>query len=426
MTQRVLWIKQFAVIKFLLEHRTHGGTRLRQLNSAPITKDLEIERKVETIKISTIMASGQEEQDEPTGSTIQPGEGPIADQQLSSHQHQEVSNISNNPASHQFLHQQHLGQPYGMRQQMGIASGQNQMGQMPFSWQPSLGYPSIAASSILGFPQTQQGFPPFPQHASSVPTPASFHQQMQIQQLQMHQQMQMQQLMQQQCQRKPDHQLGLLLQLQQLQQHQYPSNPAAGGAENRTAHNVSQQYPTSSILHQLPGQSMSNPQVALAPLQPPVRTAPGPPVQKPKRPLTAYNIFFRDERANLLQAKAAAYTSSDDEVDEEIYNHEKGTYRKKRKSTSKNKVGFEDMARHVSKMWQVVDAETKAKYLALAAEDKVRYTGEKVIYEQSLPRDEQLGSTVSENAGQKSLSSNKGTTKKGPKKPRKKARTTEE
>ena len=86
-----------------------------------------------------------------------------------------------------------------------------------------------------------------------------------------------------------------------------------------------------------------------------------PPVQsrsraeKPKRPLTAYNIFFQNQRQKIL-----------DEIPLPLNQPRR----------SHGKIGFTELARMVSKRWKVADENTVAKYTALAAEDKKRYLRE--------------------------------------------------
>lgn len=66
--------------------------------------------------------------------------------------------------------------------------------------------------------------------------------------------------------------------------------------------------------------------------------------RKPKRPLTAYNIFFKDKRQEILRRGSSG--------------------------------GFAALARNIAGMWKLVSPETKAQYLSRAAEDKQRYQRE--------------------------------------------------
>lgn len=65
------------------------------------------------------------------------------------------------------------------------------------------------------------------------------------------------------------------------------------------------------------------------------------PSGKPKRPLSAYNLFFKDERARLIDAK--------------------------------QKVGFSNMAKHISSLWNALDEEGRKSYVAAADIEQKKY-----------------------------------------------------
>jgi len=72
------------------------------------------------------------------------------------------------------------------------------------------------------------------------------------------------------------------------------------------------------------------------------------PKDKPKRPLSAYNLFFRDERAELL-------TSQDC------------------KDGKPKNIGFAALAKHIGGKWKNLDEEVKKKYTVPAEIEQVRY-----------------------------------------------------
>ena len=74
---------------------------------------------------------------------------------------------------------------------------------------------------------------------------------------------------------------------------------------------------------------------------------------KPKRALTAYNLFFREERQKMLENRAR---------------------------NNSPKIGFAAMARTVSTRWKAIDQSERELYLELAAQDKIRYTGEMKLW----------------------------------------------
>ena len=77
------------------------------------------------------------------------------------------------------------------------------------------------------------------------------------------------------------------------------------------------------------------------------------PMEKPKRPLSAYNLFFQDERKKLLDALPVRKTG------------------KPRKSHGK--LGFKEMATIVGTRWRNIDAQSKEYFERIAAEHKLRY-----------------------------------------------------
>lgn len=77
-------------------------------------------------------------------------------------------------------------------------------------------------------------------------------------------------------------------------------------------------------------------------------------LEKPKRPLNSYNIFFRSERQRLL-AKLPVRA--------------KGKPR-----NSHGKIGFEEMARAIGKAWKSLDKSERDHYNDLAAKEKEDYS----------------------------------------------------
>lgn len=77
--------------------------------------------------------------------------------------------------------------------------------------------------------------------------------------------------------------------------------------------------------------------------------------KKPKRPLSAYNLFFQDERIKLLESLP--------------------THQHPSKKTKKNhgKIGFTGLARTIADKWKVTCDSTKTVYDELAAKEKRRY-----------------------------------------------------
>lgn len=75
-------------------------------------------------------------------------------------------------------------------------------------------------------------------------------------------------------------------------------------------------------------------------------------LERPQRPLNAYNFFFQEERKRILDQGGAASLDT---------------------STNGGKVGFTELARVVSRRWKSLGAADKAPFLRMAEQDKQRY-----------------------------------------------------
>eukprot|EP00522_Entomoneis_paludosa_P014698 CAMPEP_0172445106 /NCGR_PEP_ID=MMETSP1065-20121228/5054_1 /TAXON_ID=265537 /ORGANISM="Amphiprora paludosa, Strain CCMP125" /LENGTH=284 /DNA_ID=CAMNT_0013195901 /DNA_START=60 /DNA_END=914 /DNA_ORIENTATION=- len=85
---------------------------------------------------------------------------------------------------------------------------------------------------------------------------------------------------------------------------------------------------------------------------------------KPKRSLSAYNLFFQAERRNLLEALPCK--------------------RSKKPRKSHGKCGFAEMARTISAKWKKITPQDKKYFDGLAAEDTARYEKEMAVWREQI------------------------------------------
>lgn len=91
---------------------------------------------------------------------------------------------------------------------------------------------------------------------------------------------------------------------------------------------------------------------------------------KPKRPLSAYNIFFKEERGRILEDLPEA--DPQPAVD--------GKPTRKRKKKPHRKIGFESLAKTIGQRWQELSPEKIEYYKGKAAEDMQRYKAQMEEY----------------------------------------------
>ena len=107
---------------------------------------------------------------------------------------------------------------------------------------------------------------------------------------------------------------------------------------------------------------------------------------KPKRPLSAYNIFFKEQRAKMLGEQAEEEAIKDPEGDSTAdiedgrrteLTSERTKLNRKRK---RHGIPFEQMAKEIGKRWRQITPESLQEIQARADTDKARYVREMAVY----------------------------------------------
>jgi len=102
------------------------------------------------------------------------------------------------------------------------------------------------------------------------------------------------------------------------------------------------------------------------------------PKDKPKRPLSAYNIFFKEEREKIIKVVLAEDPSAvKQDPDDDGFLDEESIGRLKKEG---GKVSFEEMGKIIGQRWKNIDPDRLSKYAELAAEDTERYKTEMQAY----------------------------------------------
>ena len=87
--------------------------------------------------------------------------------------------------------------------------------------------------------------------------------------------------------------------------------------------------------------------------------------KKPKRPLTAYNIYFREQRAAILASREQQFSTTASDWK-----------KRKGRSAPHGKIRFQELGKTIGGMWRALSNEGRRHYEEKANEDKERYKRE--------------------------------------------------
>lgn len=106
------------------------------------------------------------------------------------------------------------------------------------------------------------------------------------------------------------------------------------------------------------------------------------PKDKPMRPLSAYNMFFQNQRERIIAGKLDYPTPEEIEASVTKLLKSKRGPKKRQDRISHGQISFGDLARTIATRWKAIDPTTKAVYNKFAGQEKIRYKKEVVVWKE--------------------------------------------
>jgi hypothetical protein len=116
------------------------------------------------------------------------------------------------------------------------------------------------------------------------------------------------------------------------------------------------------------------------------------PKDMPRRPLSAYNIFFKEQRETMMAQVAAtdkATAEATHQTDSDNNVAEINKSRTRKRSNKSVGIGFANLARTIAANWKDMSDEARAPYEASAASEKARYKEEMLVWRAKQKRDKE-------------------------------------